>query len=857
MMPEGWRGRFHIYSPGMKSGGCYLVRLFYLGAWRCVWVSDLVPVDATDSPLLPFSPLLSNAPTKPGSKHPPGMALLKLAAPDMNSDEETDSVEDELMPELDIMHALTGYPEDFWRLLSAELPCFSWDDDEDTMVSTIKSKGAKKPAAKEVAVAIKVTAMKSGKDNKLATTGSTTGQQNKEELKEWIPYIELQELIKELNILFFPSMYEFTSAASCPSVRITKSLPNRAIDMVAPKTGPLYLQIDSPEENCLRMSLAILHPRVLMNSGIPITDESEPAYLLLERFDWFGDCDEVPVPKAFVQTQGYDTIETMDSLSNELARYANKSYQPDLHWDPEVVGYNQALLHWMFRQALQSLLSKRLHILELRCVCTVLRHYFCDPDFGHPPKPAPPKSLRDIDIVDDKPLVDPLIMSQLLTPPVDPITSQVCELQTEELPCGVLKEEREKVIRQHEAATKIQACWRGYWARMCLNGDITVVGNLETLSALMNEFFGIYPGAKQAYSLASALGGVYGIAQHQGTSSVTPKCKWIPFFQVVFYCHGPVKVHFDIHSNIQHTTVAVYNNDTKEQLTVLSSINGLFHVCDNNESCKEQPIQPATKLHIDEIFLPNRRNILGGILVAVTRHESISFRAAASSPDVQDLAQCTGKGEIYWPYIRLEPNPPPEVMVSNRNAISQTDMPAAKHAAAQPSDYEPQPDDAYAELECSYAATGSGAVRRDDHRDLEFIAERLAWEYLEVVTPLPESIFNSEKEFGEELLMEGEEELEAELEEEETKYLTKPEQLKDKFIPLYFLPLCMKEKYDEERVVVTLEMAEAAIEARRVRIEAATERMRELQQHDEISVQGRQKNRCQLLEKLFIGKILK
>lgn len=35
-------------------------------------------------------------------------ALLKLAAPDMNSDEETDNVEDELVPEFDIMHALTG-----------------------------------------------------------------------------------------------------------------------------------------------------------------------------------------------------------------------------------------------------------------------------------------------------------------------------------------------------------------------------------------------------------------------------------------------------------------------------------------------------------------------------------------------------------------------------------------------------------------------------------------------------------------------------------------------------------------------------------------------------------------------------
>lgn len=63
-------------------------------------------------------------------------------------------------------------------------------------------------------------------------------------------------------------------------------------------------------------------------------------------------------------------------------------------------------------------------------------------------------------------------MAQLLTPPVDPITSQVCELATEELPCGILKEEREKVIRRHEAATIIQAHWRGTWARRCLTTHV-------------------------------------------------------------------------------------------------------------------------------------------------------------------------------------------------------------------------------------------------------------------------------------------------------------------------------------------------------------------------------------------------
>lgn len=77
------------------------------------------------------------------------------------------------------------------------------------------------------------------------------------------------------------------------------------------------------------------------------------------------------------------------------------------------------------------------------------------------------------------------------------------------------------------------------------------------------------------------------------------------------------------------------NMDAHWQLTVLTSIDGMFHVCDNDfDGCKEQPLQPAYKLHIDEIFLPNRRNILGGILVSVTKHEAISFRAAATSSDV-------------------------------------------------------------------------------------------------------------------------------------------------------------------------------------------------------------------------------
>lgn len=94
----------------------------------------------------------------------------------------------------------------------------------------------------------------------------------------------------------------------------------------------------------------------------------------------------------------------------------------------------------------------------------------------------------------------------------------------------------------------------------------TAFGNLEALSSLMNEFFAMYPRTKCAYSVASALTGMYGLRQFTGTTPVTPKCKWIPYFQGVFYCHEPVKVHFDVQSSLQFSTVAVYNNDTGEQM---------------------------------------------------------------------------------------------------------------------------------------------------------------------------------------------------------------------------------------------------------------------------------------------------
>lgn len=86
------------------------------------------------------------------------------------------------------------------------------------------------------------------------------------------------------------------------------------------------------------------------------------------------------------------------------------------------------------------------------------------------------------------------------------------------------------------------------------------------------------------------------------------------------------------------------NSEVSWQLTVLSSIADVFHICDNDiDSCKEQHLPNSSKLHIDEIFIPNRRNILGGIQISVHRQEYISFRAAATSPEVSfcSYIQCS------------------------------------------------------------------------------------------------------------------------------------------------------------------------------------------------------------------------
>lgn len=77
------------------------------------------------------------------------------------------------------------------------------------------------------------------------------------------------------------------------------------------------------------------------------------------------------------------------------------------------------------------------------------------------------------------------------------------------------------------------------------------------------------------------------------------------------------------------------NSEVHWQLTVLCSIDEVFHICDNDiEGCRELPLPHSHKLHLDEIFIPNRRNILGGVQISVVKQEAVSFRAAATSPDV-------------------------------------------------------------------------------------------------------------------------------------------------------------------------------------------------------------------------------
>lgn len=89
-------------------------------------------------------------------------------------------------------------------------------------------------------------------------------------------------------------------------------------------------------------------------------------------------------------------------------------------------------------------------------------------------------------------------------------------------------------------------------------------------------------------------------------------------------------------------------HDVQWQLTVMTSIDNVFHTCDNdNDFCTIQPLPGANKLHIDEFYIPNRRNILGGIQIAVSKIEAVSFRASTTRTDVSNCL----KAQIYVPHF--------------------------------------------------------------------------------------------------------------------------------------------------------------------------------------------------------------
>lgn len=114
-------------------------------------------------------------------------------------------------------------------------------------------------------------------------------------------------------------MFEFTTATNYSPVRITKVPMSKALDVQSSKSAPLYLQIDGPEENYLKISLNVLHPRILQNSGVHIIDEVEDAYVVVEKFNWFED-QRVPIADAFVKTTGYDSVEIKFKPGRHICR---------------------------------------------------------------------------------------------------------------------------------------------------------------------------------------------------------------------------------------------------------------------------------------------------------------------------------------------------------------------------------------------------------------------------------------------------------------------------------------------------------------------------------------------------------
>ncbi|XP_013143825.1 PREDICTED: uncharacterized protein LOC106107494 isoform X2 [Papilio polytes] len=1267
--PEGWRARYHIYSPGLKYGGgqqhrptlskngCYLVRLYYIGAWRCVWVSDQIPVDATDCPLLPFAPYFSQNAKQSAQAKPPApfmsnptvilwplllcKALLKLAAPSME-DVDTPFTEDEVLPEFDILHALTGalnltYTYDdadqLWKLITSEVPLFSWDDDDDTLASAIRPK-SKKSNVKETAVFrhrsitslfikdtrelppyflpgitpafemsllvtmardlpikkplpepevalwkqyrwvdwarnhglyeaydcprtkfVKLNGLlklsqaphlldvqstdsvkKGGKEGTRSATNQTMSPQLKEELREWVKFDTIMNVLKNISILCYPSMFQLSSIASNPPIHVTKAPPNKQLDIPASKTSPLYLQIDGPEENVLKISCGMLHPRVFLHAGHPIDCYIEPGYVFIEKFKWFDEC-ELPKPKAFLQTRGYDSTEVSFEQGRHFCRlwihsrvpwhvmtlsesticvgtrdvvqvaamhecpwaarfltglglaFQNfvrisksatvvntsdkdfyRSYQPDMDWNRQEVGYDKGLLHWMFRQALQETLRKKLAPHEYHLVCTFLQRYLKDPDFGLSKNIksyiSTTKWLANDPCDCLMPESEELELYRFhyteITPEDTGTESNkqtICEIAEDHLSCGHLKTIREMKIRQQEAAKKIQALWRGFRTRKIIDARDTITpeimkclmdsafGNLEALSGLMNEFFIMFPGTKHAYSVSSALTGTCGLKQHIGSTHLTPQCVWIPYFQAVFFCHAPVKVHLDLQSIVGmvkiNSIIEVYNNDTASllpqvynthftyhfdpnnngytiighgslrqplnvhseahwQLNVMSNIADNFHMCDNDvDGCKELSVPSANKVHVDEIYLPNERNILGGLQISVHKQETICFRASSTTPDlemvailksrnrsgvIEEVARYTGRGELYWPYIKLQgeakptlksillagsspgdssmrttrsvrSSKPTNVIPKHRSTfkirdtslvremktymievrapkgwpltISQwrrvieiqgqsgyKDMPrktlrektsfqsSLKDKLDSPRVNDPLPGDAYIEMECSLTVDSGSTARRDDSRDLEFIAAARSWdakdsgrnargakirkefrdEYLDMPTPpVTEIVDGKSNEISDFVFTDESQDAPSSRQlptpassspvsavrieikkddrkssskmldvEDGTKYLTMPDVLKDKFKPLDFIDLCTREQTEDECIVITPEMAEASRMARDAQLEAAIERMNQLQAYYETNILEVQKTRCDVLENLFV-----
>lgn len=50
------------------------------------------------------------------------------------------------------------------------------------------------------------------------------------------------------------------------------------------------------------------------------------------------------------------------------------------------------------------------------------------------------------------------------------------------------------------------------------------------------------------------------------------------------------------------------------------------------------------------------------------------LRTTTSNGDVQEIGRCSGTGEIYWPYIRLEPSLPPLLSPPKKGSTSHSNL---------------------------------------------------------------------------------------------------------------------------------------------------------------------------------------